>query len=103
MKVETSPRLDFEELCVGIGGKCGATYIDRNLHKLMSQRFGSAFDNIKMRRKGPGSRFMESWERIKRSFGDPGDYRTQEIGPLVMRGVGTSQYYDEDDSIVRLT
>ncbi|KAK3070302.1 hypothetical protein LTR53_010703 [Teratosphaeriaceae sp. CCFEE 6253] len=101
--VETEPRLEFEELCVGIGGKCGATYIDRNLHELMRQRFGSAFDEIEMRRKGPGSRFMNAFESVKRGFGAQGDSLVKEIGPLNMKGVGSSQYYDDEEGMVRLT
>ncbi|KAK4892651.1 hypothetical protein LTR27_008927 [Elasticomyces elasticus] len=101
--VDTEPALDFEELCVGIGGKCGATYIDRNLHDLMRQRFGSAFDEIEMRRKGPGSRFMNAWESVKRGFGANGDSLVKEIGPLIMKGVGSSQYYDDEEGMVRLT
>lgn len=85
--VEVEPRLEFEELCgdgerVSVveddlansfpGGKCGSTFIDRNLHNLMQRRFGQAFQEIEMKRKGPGSRFMNSWEGIKRSFGTSG-------------------------------
>ncbi|KAK4554470.1 hypothetical protein LTR86_008324 [Recurvomyces mirabilis] len=103
MITDTTPRLEFREVCVGIGAKCGATYVDRNLHKLMRQRFGQAFNEVDMKRKGPGSRFMNSWESVKRGFGSAGDSRVQEIGPLVMKGVNSSQYYDEDDSLVRLT
>ncbi|KAK3670596.1 hypothetical protein LTR78_009564 [Recurvomyces mirabilis] len=101
--VDVSPRLEFDEICVGVGGKCGSTYIDRNLHRLMQTRFGRAFDEIEMRRKGPGSRFMESWERVKRSFVEPEDHRVREVGPLRMKNVSSSQYYDEDESMVHLT
>ncbi|KAE8364462.1 hypothetical protein BDV27DRAFT_128405 [Aspergillus caelatus] len=70
------PTLKFEELCTGIGGKCGSTAVDRNFYKLMSDRFGDAFDNLPMRRKGPGSEFMKQFEIIKRDFGssDESDY-----------------------------
>jgi len=69
----------------------------------MQSRFGKAFNEIEMRRKGPGSRFMESWERIKRAFVEPEDQRIREVGPLRMKNVSSSQYYDEDESMVHLT
>jgi len=85
------------------GGKCGSTFIDRNLHLLMRKRFGKAFEEIEMRRKGPGSRFMNEWERVKRSFGAKGDDQVKEIGPLNLKGVKSSQYFDDEDGMVRLT
>lgn len=90
-------------LLIYAGGKCGATFIDRNLYDLMSQRFGQAFEEVEMRRKGPGSRFMNAFESVKRSFGTPGDDRVQEIGPLIMKGVDSSDWYDDDEGMVRLT
>lgn len=77
--------------------------MDRNLHELMRQRFGSAFDEIEMRRKGPGSRFMNAWESVKRGFGAQGDSMVKEIGPLNMKGVESSQFYDDEEGMVRLT
>ena len=68
----------------------------------MSQRFGAAWDQIEERRKGPGSRFMDQWERVKRSFGDAGDDRVQEL-QLNIRGATDSQWYDEDENMVKLT
>ena len=68
----------------------------------MSERFGSAYDRIEPRRKGPGSRFMNSWETVKRDFGERGDDRVREIGPLNLNVAG-SQYYDDEETMVRLT
>lgn len=101
--LQTSPSPVFEELCVGNGGKCGSTSIDRNLEQLMRERFGMAYDEIDMRRKGPGSRFMSSWESVKLSFGDTSDDRVQEIGPLNMRNVPESPWYNAVESMVLLT
>ncbi|KAK5120261.1 hypothetical protein LTR85_006467 [Meristemomyces frigidus] len=101
--VETTPRLEFEEIVVGDGKACGSTFVDRNLHALMRERFGQAFDDVEPRRKGPGSRFMNQWESVKRSFGQSGSYLTKEIGPLNMRGVFTSEWYDDEDCLVKLT
>jgi len=69
----------------------------------MHERFGRAFDDIEMRRKGPGSRFMTSWENVKRGFGTQNDMQIKEIGPLNLKGVESSRFYDEEESMVRLT
>jgi hypothetical protein len=100
-QVEPSPI--FEEICVGIGGKCGATAIDRSLQELMSTRFGDAWNSIAIQRKGPGSHFMNRWEIVKRQLGDPGDDRTYTLGPLNLKGVPESKWYDEEEGMVRLT
>ena len=69
----------------------------------MHDRFGKSFLEIDLRRKGPGSRFMNSFEHVKRSFGKNGPQQTKEIGPLNMSGVEDSDFYDEEDSLVKLT
>ncbi|MCJ1265191.1 hypothetical protein MMC22_005066 [Lobaria immixta] len=99
---KTTPRMEFSELCVGVGGKCGATYIDRNLHQLMSRRFGSSFNDLPFEAKGPGSRFMKSFEGIKGDIGYSDDETVKEIGPINLR-LEDSEYYDSDYRMVRLT
>ncbi|KAF7866851.1 hypothetical protein EAF04_005692 [Stromatinia cepivora] len=94
--------LIFDELCVGIGGKCGATYIDRNLHSLLSKRFGSAFDDLPFSQKGPGSRFMTAFEILKRDFGRNDEREVGELGPLNL-AFPESDHYDEEDRLVLLT
>jgi hypothetical protein len=69
----------------------------------MKERFGSAFTDVDMRRRGPGSHFMATWERIKRSFGEPTDYLNLELGPLVMRNVQGSEHYDDEEGLIFLT
>jgi molecular chaperone DnaK (HSP70) len=96
------PRLSFDELCIGVGGKCGATYIDRNLHTLLSKRFRNAFDNVPHEQKGPGSKFMTSFEKLKRSFGYDQDRGIREVGPLKLN-VPDSMFYDEDERVVKLS
>ncbi|RAO68865.1 uncharacterized protein BHQ10_004877 [Talaromyces amestolkiae] len=97
---ETQPTLAFEELCTGIGGKCGSTALDRNFYKLMSERFGPAFDKLPMKRKGPGSTFMSCFERIKRNFGHNSEDTTHDI-EFPMRSLEVDpQYYDDDDQAV---
>lgn len=85
------------------GGKCGSTYIDRNLYQLMETRFGRAFETIRMTAKGPGSRFMNTWESVKRSFTQKDDGIIYEIGPLRMEGISDSAFYDEEEAMARLT
>jgi hypothetical protein len=55
-------------LRASLGGKCGGTYIDRNLYKLLKERFGSAFTSLPPERIGPGSEFMQSFESKKKNF-----------------------------------
>lgn len=50
------------------GGKCGGTFIDRNLYKLLSERFGDAFTSMGPEHTGPGSPFMDLFELKKRDF-----------------------------------
>lgn len=117
--------MDFDELLIGVGktlehlchpalgnidltffcttgGKCGSTYIDRNLHTLLSKRFGSNFDDLPFAQKGPGSRFMMSFEKCKRDFGLSDDKDTQEVGPIRLN-LPDSEHYDEDERMVKLT
>ncbi|PMD64400.1 actin-like ATPase domain-containing protein [Hyaloscypha bicolor E] len=97
----TYPVLEFEELVVGEGGKCGATYIDRNLHTLMTQRFGDSFTKLDAKKTGPGSKFMQSFERVKRDF-PKGFDKEKGIGPLKLTSKNPA-YYDDDDGTVKLS
>ncbi|KAL3421237.1 hsp70 protein [Phlyctema vagabunda] len=101
---QVQPRLEFDELCVGVGGKCGSTYIDRNLHSLLSERFGESYDNLPFSKKGPGSKFMISFENIKRDFGrdDDDDDDIRELTDLKL-DIPDSEFYDEEEHIVKLT
>jgi hypothetical protein len=93
-------RISAEALVTG--GKCGSTYIDRNLHTLLSKRFGSKFDDLPFSQKGPGSRFMASFETYKKSFGLNDDRDIREIGPIRL-DLPDSDHYDEDERSVKLT
>ncbi|RFU34080.1 hypothetical protein B7463_g2225, partial [Scytalidium lignicola] len=99
---QVRPYLTFDELCVGVGGKCGSTHIDRNLHALLSKRFGSAFDNLPFGLKGPGGKLMSSFEGLKRDFGLNDNNDDRELGPINL-DVPESEYYDPDDRIVKLS
>ena len=64
----THPRLVLDESGVGRGAKCGGTFVDRNLHRLLSLRYGEPFSCLPTDRIGPNSRFMAAFEAKKQSF-----------------------------------
>ncbi|KAL2138658.1 hypothetical protein VTI28DRAFT_6461 [Corynascus sepedonium] len=96
------PSIEFDEICIGIGGKCGSTYIDRNFIKLMTERFGSTFENVPLKRRGPGSEFMASFEKAKQSFGTS-ENESFEIHPIDMQGNLQQEHYDPDEAAVILS
>ncbi|GFF46529.1 heat shock 70 kDa protein 12A [Aspergillus udagawae] len=101
--LEVFPTLKFEELCTGIGGKCGSTAVDRNFYKLMSDRFGNAFDNLPTKRKSPGSEFMKRFEIIKRDFGNSDEETTFEL-PLNMNVANPDpEFFDEEERLVLIS
>lgn len=95
--------LAFDELVVGIGGKCGSTFIDRNFHRWMSTNFDLAFDRLPAVKKGPGSRFMKEFELYKHDFGHLEDPSYVFEVPLVMRNVTDNVHYDSEESIVKFS
>ncbi|KAK0647227.1 Chaperone protein DnaK [Lasiodiplodia hormozganensis] len=103
----TRPKLQFEELCIGVGGKCGSTYIDRNFSKWMAERFGCSYTSLPPKRRGPGSSFMRSFESAKKAFGSKllsvGDQKFIEVENIYMAGVHSSLHYDSDEGVVKLT
>lgn len=103
--IDTSPNLEFDELCTGKGGKCGSTYLDREMLKLLESRFGAAFRKVPVKSRGPGSPFMESWESAKRDYsgGDGNDTRSYRVVPLRLDGDFLVQYYDESEVTVILS
>ncbi|EGD99513.1 hypothetical protein TESG_06780 [Trichophyton tonsurans CBS 112818] len=101
-KVE--PLLAFEELCTGIGGKCGSTAIDRNLYRLMSRRFGKAFDMLPAKKKGPGSEFMRKFEIVKKDFGfNIEEDKIYELPLNIRAGKVKSEYFDDEERLVLLS
>ncbi|KAF2131051.1 hsp70-like protein [Dothidotthia symphoricarpi CBS 119687] len=101
--LQVAPKLEFEEIVPGTGGKCGSTYIDREFHRWMSQTFGRKFDQLKFEKKGPGSRFMKEFECHKRDFGYSDNLLDQlyELN-LVIPQAEDSEFYDGDESVVKL-
>ncbi|KAF5669335.1 hsp70 [Fusarium circinatum] len=66
--IRKTPSLKLREIAIGAGGKCGGTFVDRNLYKLLSERFGTAFTGLGPQHVGPGSQFMDQFEMRKRDF-----------------------------------
>jgi hypothetical protein len=84
----------------GAGAKCGSTYIDRNFHELMTDRFGEAYTSVSEANRGPGSTFMGDFEIAKKDFGSGHDEHTIS---LRMDDAPDSEYYDSDERRVILT
>jgi hypothetical protein len=66
----------------------------------MSRIFGEPFDSIPFEKKGPGSKFMNDFECIKRDFGSNGTEEEFEI-QMPMQGVQDSDNYDSAYSQVK--
>ncbi|EXJ65390.1 hypothetical protein A1O7_01731 [Cladophialophora yegresii CBS 114405] len=79
----TVPTLVLNESSKGDGAKCGGTYIDRNLHKMMAERFGKAFTSLPADRTGPNSRFMVTFESRKQQFSVANTRKSYKL-PLIM-------------------
>ena len=100
-KILKKEPLQLEEICIGVGAKCGGTSCDRALHQLMATKYGAAFESLPATKTGPGSRFMEMWESIKRDF-DGEDMEAELVLELKMplKDQGASVDYDfETDEI----
>lgn len=100
---QTSPVFKFEELLVGIGGKCGSTFIDRNFQRWMARTFKSAWENLKPEKKGPGSRLMRDFEVTKRDFGTQGTLDKRFEIEFVIPNASDSEHYDADEGLIILT
>ncbi|KAK3369733.1 hypothetical protein B0T24DRAFT_708613, partial [Lasiosphaeria ovina] len=98
----TYPTIAFDEICAGAGGKCGSTYIDRNLHSFLSERFGHAFEKLPVKYKDPRSLFMTEFEKVKHNFGSA-DNDVYEIGPIPLGSGHKPEYFDEDEEAILLS
>lgn len=99
-----APKLTFEELVVGAGGKCGSTHIDREFVKWMTAKFGHGYTSLLPMDRGPASDLMKQFENHKKNFGKeiPEPYEAYEIYKVGMSGVKESINYDEDDGTIKL-
>ncbi|ATY64025.1 Hsp70 family [Cordyceps militaris] len=104
---EVQPLLKLREIAVGIAGKCGATFIDRNFLKLMAERFGEAFTSLDPEQIGPGSTFMDQFEQKKKDFSHNNvSHRAHRISlymPALKRSPRTEKFYEKRSSSVLLT
>ncbi|XWW96770.1 hypothetical protein V2A60_004750 [Cordyceps javanica] len=104
---EVQPLLKLREIAVGVAGKCGATFIDRNFFKLMSDRFGEAFTSLEPGLIGPGSAFMNQFEQRKKDFSRNDSSRRAFRLSLRMHKLKCShamdKYYERSSSSVLLT
>ncbi|KAF5981277.1 Hsp70 chaperone protein [Fusarium bulbicola] len=105
--VRKSPSLKLREIAIGAGGKCGGTFVDRNLYKLLSERFGTAFTSLGPQHVGPGSQFMDQFEMRKRDFSlDTPSKKSYKL-TLPMRNLIVTpemqKYYDPDFNWVLLS
>ncbi|KAL6811160.1 actin-like ATPase domain-containing protein [Trichoderma sp. SZMC 28013] len=104
---EARPTLKLREIAVGIAGKCGGTFVDRNLFKLMAGRFGNAFTSLGPEEIGPGSSFMDQFELKKKDFSRKTPSKRAHRLMLHMPGLTHSpfieKYYERRSSSVLLT
>ncbi|ORY07257.1 hypothetical protein BCR34DRAFT_603919 [Clohesyomyces aquaticus] len=94
--------LDFEELLIGEGGKCGSTYIDRLFLQWVTATFGAAFTSLPFEKRGPGSQFMNQFENHKRDFGLQHNSTAPFEVELVLEGV-TSPHYNAEEGKIKFT
>lgn len=95
-------------ITVSSAGKCGGTYVDRNLLKLLSERFGEAFTSLPPEEIGPGSNFMDSFESKKKDFklknlATRRDARVQLFMPRLKRTPDLERYYERRSHSVLLS
>ncbi|KAF4946662.1 hypothetical protein FGADI_11010 [Fusarium gaditjirri] len=84
-----------------LSGKCGSTTIDRALHRLMEERFGSAFSSLPSEKKGGGTKFMNQFESAKRNFGVSKRARKYRLDLRLK--APDSEWYDGDYNEVIIT
>ncbi|KAL7936119.1 actin-like ATPase domain-containing protein [Trichoderma chlorosporum] len=104
---ETHPTLKLREITVGVAGKCGGTFVDRNLLKLLANRFGDAFTSLGPEQIGPGSAFMDQFELKKKDFSmkTPSTRAHRLILPMPNLRITSllEKYYDRRSSSILLT
>ncbi|EHY53392.1 hypothetical protein HRR83_003599 [Exophiala dermatitidis] len=95
--------LAHKEKCRGAGAKCGSTSVDRRFTEWMTLKFGAAFTSLDLKKRGPGSLFMQAFESAKRHFGHrDSSHIWYEIEPLDMELEAPSVNYDEDEQCVKI-
>ncbi|KAL6868611.1 actin-like ATPase domain-containing protein [Trichoderma novae-zelandiae] len=104
---ETQPTLKLREIAIGVAGKCGGTFVDRNLYRLLAQRFGDAFTSLEAQQIGPGSTFMDQFELKKKDFSmktpSKRAHRLVLHMPQLQVTTTMAMYYEKRSSSVLLT
>lgn len=67
----------------------------------MTKRFGTSFTKLDAKKVGPGSKFMQSFDRVKRDF-PKGFDKEKGIGPLKLNSRNPA-HYDHDDGTIKLS
>lgn len=99
----TEPALTFDELVVGIGGKCGSTYVDREFIKWMETTFKGFYTDLKWANRGPTSSLMKAFEGVKRDAGKSKDPRKYHEMVCVMPGLDEdSEHYEANTYSVKI-
>jgi hypothetical protein len=87
------------------GGKFGATYVDRNLHAMLAERYGKSFLSLPITKRGPGGKFMKEFESIKKDFS--GKTTNSHTLTLIMKDIEEGDpnciQYDPDECQLTLT
>ncbi|KAK6524506.1 hypothetical protein TWF281_011413 [Arthrobotrys megalospora] len=92
------PKLSLRETCPTSGGKCGGISVDLQLRNWMVKRYGDGYARINEKHKGPGSEFMNAFERNKMIFGTG----RQLIPMSLPMDHDNDEYYDETFEVVLL-
>ena len=90
-----------------LAGKCGGTFVDRNLFKLLAERFGKAFTSLGPEQIGPGSQLMDQFESRKKDFSMNNPSRRTQRFPLHMPRLKLTpelvKYYEKRSASILLT
>lgn len=87
-------------------GKSGSTYIDCNFHRWLEETFGDAFTKLPTSKIGPGSKLMDDFELVKKTFNGKDLNKTYHISlpalgkALKEKGNASTAFDAEDNEIL---
>jgi hypothetical protein len=76
--------------------------VDLNFERWLNTTFGHNYSSVPMRKRGQGSKFLDSFENVKRGFTAVDNRRYFEIGPIVM-DVSDSIHYDDEVWTIKIS
>ena len=99
---------DFDTDYGTSGGKFGGTAIDRAFLAWMEAEFGTAFTNLPSSKTGPGSGFMQQFEKAKRNLDGEANSKMHFELPLKMNlpkatNADPHDHYDAEEAVVKLS